>query len=131
MLPLLRHPAIWFSALLSWFSLLWILSSLSGLPEIIPPSPIPHFDKVEHFGFFLGGGVLFAGCLLSLTPGPPAWPRIFGTALIALALIGVLDEYHQCFTPGRSGADPWDWLADVLGAAAGVLVFRAMFRRWL
>ena len=35
------------------------------------------------------------------------------------AIIGALDEYHQTFTPGRSGNDPWDLLADTVGAAAG------------
>ena len=35
------------------------------------------------------------------------------------SVIGRLDEYHQTFTPGRSGNDYGDWLADTLGAAAG------------
>ena len=129
MLHLPRHPGIWFTALLGWLGMLWVLSSLSGV-QIAPPLAIPHFDKIEHFGYFLGGGVLIAGWLLSLRPVCPAWPRILATTIIALAIIGCLDEYHQCFTPGRSGADPWDWLADVLGATTGAFVLKTLSRRW-
>ena len=32
---------------------------------------------------------------------------------------GALDELWQEFTPGRSGGDLYDWIADALGATVG------------
>lgn len=46
------------------------------------------------------------------------------TAVIVIGIVGILDEYHQSFTPGRSGNDPYDWLADVVGGMVGALVFK-------
>ena len=37
-------------------------------------------------------------------------------------VIGRLDEYHQSFTPGRTGNDNGDWLADILGSIGGAWV---------
>ena len=42
--------------------------------------------------------------------------------ILVFAILGALDEYHQTFTPGRSGNDPFDWLADVLGASTGIFL---------
>jgi len=39
-------------------------------------------------------------------------------SLLSAAFYGMTDEIHQYFVPGRS-ADPWDWLADTVGANAG------------
>jgi VanZ family protein len=126
MFRLPRHPAIWFAAFLGWFAALWFCSSLPGSAQ---PMPVPHLDKLLHFSYYLGGGLLFAGCHFRLQPAQPAWGRILGAAIVAMALIGWLDEWHQTFTPGRSGADPWDWLADLLGGAAGALILKAIHRR--
>ena len=35
--------------------------------------------------------------------------------LLFTGIIGAVDEFHQTFTPGRFGNDPWDWLADLSG----------------
>lgn len=121
MLRLTRHPAIWFTALLFWFGLLWFLSSLEGSNQ---PQPLPHFDKFAHFSYFFGGGLLFAGWRFRLCPNLPAWGKIIGAAVITMALIGWTDEWHQCFTPGRSGTDPWDWFADVIGSASGAFALK-------
>lgn len=50
--------------------------------------------------------------------------ELITAAVVVIALIGALDEYHQSFTPGRSGNDPFDWLADLLGAIAGAFTFK-------
>ena len=70
---------------------------------------------------FYGGlaGGIFVIVFLSLVRGSGNHrPLILATVLL-LAVVGALDEWHQTFTPGRSGNDPLDWLADVLGAFAG------------
>ncbi len=82
---------------------------------------IPHLDKVAHFGYFFGGGGLLAAFLGLRFPDAPVW-RTLALLVLVGAVIGRLDEYHQGFTPGRSGNDNADWLADILGTFAGALV---------
>lgn len=118
---LLRAPRFWFGSFILWAATLYTLSSFSKtLPDGTPE--IPHLDKILHFGFFLGGGlILGTWVLLRKSFQAQGFLRItFPFAL--LAIVGALDEYHQTFTPGRSGNDPFDWLADVSGAAAGLFI---------
>jgi VanZ family protein len=92
--------------------LITYLSSLSG-PEL----PQYHFmlhDKILHTMEYAGFGFLLA--------------RAFGVrrwwwAVIAGALFGVVDEFHQSFTPHRQGNDPGDMLADLTGSSLGALAF--------
>ena len=79
------------------------------------PPPFPHFDKLEHFGYFLGGGFLLTGWNFRRKPGLTFMETLILTTVFVIAAIGFIDEWHQCFTPGRSGGDPGDWLADLLG----------------
>ncbi|GAA5122377.1 VanZ family protein [Luteolibacter yonseiensis] len=121
-----RQPKFWLAAFLLWFVVLWVLSSLTLSTTYQPP--VNNFDKFEHFGYFFGGGGLFSAWLFRRNPGNPDWTKIILTTVGVIALVGVIDEFHQTFTPGRSGNDPFDWLADVSGAAAGALVFRLVHR---
>ena len=118
----------WIAAFILWAATLYILSSFSKtMPEGGPE--IPHLDKVMHFGYFLGGGIILTTyLLLKKGTAAPAYFRIL-IPIVILAIVGALDEYHQTFTPGRSGNDPFDWLADVLGAAAGILLAHAFHSR--
>lgn len=50
---------------------------------------------------------------------------------LVLSGIGVVDEYHQSFFKNRTGNDPFDWLADTLGAFFGALVFSLSHQRLL
>lgn len=121
-----RRPEFWLSAFLVWFVTLWALSS-SDVPAKELPS-IPYFDKIAHFGFFLGGSGLLCAWLYRRAPESPHWPRLIATAVAIIALVGCLDEFHQSFTPGRSGNDPADWTADLVGALVGALIFKAAHR---
>lgn len=121
-----RNPRFWLAAFVVWFITLWTFSSFSG-PGGVPP--VEGIDKVQHFGYFFGGTGLLCAWLYRRNPGSPNWKVIFPIAIGVMSLIGWLDEYHQTFTPGRSGNDPYDWLADFLGAIAGTLVFKALHRR--
>ncbi len=114
-------PRFWLAALIFWAVTLFILSSLNQtLPDGGPE--IPHIDKILHFGYFFGGGMILTTWLL-LKKGDAA-PLAYRVVLpiLIFAVIGILDEYHQTFTPGRSGNDPFDWLADLLGASIGVFL---------
>ena len=46
----------------------------------------------------------------------------FGLSVAVISVFGMLDEYHQLFTPGRSGGDVGDWTADTFGAFCGALL---------
>ncbi len=122
-----RHPHFWLAAFLLWFGALWTLSSFSLAGQYVPP--VDNFDKVEHFGFFFGGAGLLCAWLFRRNPEKPNWKAIISIAVVVIGLVGWLDEYHQTFTPGRSGNDPQDWIADFSGAIAGALVFKKFHRR--
>ena len=124
---LFRNPRFWLACFLLWFGVLWLLSSFSLAGEIAPP--IPNFDKLEHFGYYFGGSGLLSAYLFRRDPDRPNWPSLLSIAIVAIALTGCLDEYHQSFTPGRSGNDPYDLLADVLGATAGAFTFKRIHHR--
>ncbi len=83
---------------------------------------IPHIDKVLHFGYFMGGAFIFATWILLRNSREECLRRRILFPLLLFAVIGALDEWHQTFTPGRSGNDPFDWLADVLGALTGIII---------
>lgn len=112
-----RKPAAYFLLFISWAVTLWFLSERVPPQDNIPK--IPHLDKVAHFLYFFGGGALLAAY------GRLQWPevskrRLFWSVAVICCVIGRLDEYHQGFTPERSGNDTGDWIADSLGGAAGV-----------
>jgi VanZ family protein len=127
---LVQHPLLCFIAVLAWMRLVWHLSSIPG--DGSPPL-IPHIDKLMHFLGFAVGGMLMAGLLTSVTRAlmrrKARWDFIIPATAILIGLFGWLDEWHQCFTPGRHGANLADWVADFLGGIAGASLFRAIFHR--
>lgn len=127
MTRLVRSPKFWLAGFLVWFGVLWLLSGSN--PTGDHPPPFPHFDKVAHFGYFFGGSGLLCAYLYRRAPDRPNWRVIFAVAVIVIGLIGALDEWHQSFTPGRTGNDPSDLLADVLGAAVGAFTFKRFHHR--
>jgi len=105
---------------------LWVayLFSLSSNPESVTQGApqIPHIDKILHFGYFMGGAGLFTTWLL-LWKGPASRRTIrFILPITLLLAFAALDEIQQSFSPGRSGNDPFDWLADALGSITGVIL---------
>ena len=81
------------------------------------PSAPPGTDKIVHLALFAGLAV--TGRLAGMRPG---------TLLLGLACYAGLSEVLQeAFTPGRSG-DVSDAVVDLLGAGAGLAVFRTWRR---
>ena len=74
------------------------------------------WDKAAHFAVFVVGAALLALALRWWTTWPPL--RIAVVTVVAISAYGATDEWHQLYTPGRSGADVGDWIADTLGAIA-------------
>ena len=106
-------------ALLCWAGgILW-LSSLT--PRELPEAAFLAWDKINHFLAYTVGGWLAASALRLARPAAPVAGRII-LAIAAIAAFGILDEMLQTLTPGRTGGDIGDWIADVLGAIAGALV---------
>ncbi|MBJ7258026.1 MAG: VanZ family protein [Chthoniobacterales bacterium] len=98
--------------------ILW-LSSLT--PGELPDAAFLVSDKINHFAAFAAGGWLAAGALRASSPRAGAVRQVL-LAIALLAAFGALDEAMQTFTPGRTGGDLYDWIADFLGAASGALL---------
>ncbi len=112
---------------LLYMALIFAISSLEQ-----PPLPMPEFewltiDKLYHFiEYAILGGLLtraFVKARPSVIPSRFAWHA----ATVLSILYGASDEWHQTFVPGRF-ATLADWVADVLGSIAGVLVVYLYYR---
>ncbi|MFA9461137.1 VanZ family protein [Thiohalorhabdus sp. Cl-TMA] len=122
---------LWISAWLLWAALITISSHFPG--TLLPVYPFQGADKALHTGVYFVLGVLGVGAAARMRP---RWPRpTWGSmGLLAGALFGGLDEYHQSFVAGRRMSME-DWVADLLGLAIAVIVARAargaLARVWL
>lgn len=101
---------------------IFALSSQESLPSL--PGGL-----TDYTGHFIGYAIL--GVLLLRGFAGAAWRGVTSRAgWLAVAVssaYGVTDEVHQLFVPGRS-ATVEDWIADTLGAIAGVTLVRAAAR---
>jgi len=82
---------------------------------------------VAHFTYFFLGGVLLTNAI-HLTF---RWrlPLTFLAVLLVIGAIGIVDEWHQTSTPGRSGNDRGDLLADCLGGGLAALFITTRYGR--
>ncbi len=119
-----RRLLAWGPALLLT-GLVWLLSSM---PDLRPPGPYyPHRDKVFHALQFGLMGFFYARAAVLTWPARRRRALLFGFALTAA--MGLLDELHQAFVPGRDG-DLLDWLADLFGAAVGGWFYGRVRSAW-
>jgi VanZ family protein len=114
----MKRAIRWIPAV-AWMGLIFWLSS-GPLP---PTGGIEIPDKVAHLGTW---AVL--GALLWWACAPFGVWRGAAVAFIVAALYGAADEFHQRFVGGRS-ADTWDWLADVAGSGAALILITAIVVR--
>ena len=118
--------AFW-AGVATWAATIFYLSSLSG-PQLNDMAPILLWDKFLHFIAFVAGGVLLAGAVRF--SGNWSWAMVLLVTIVALSLFGAADEYHQLHTPGRTGGDLDDWIADTLGACTGAAIFCLTYVRY-
>lgn len=86
--------------------------------------PFDWFDKVQHTGFFFLGGLLLGGWIVAAG----RWPSRWWLLPLVAAAVGAFDETHQRLTPGRSGLDLGDWIADIMGGLLAALAVAAVIR---
>ena len=114
----------WLLGIVIWLVVLWNLSANSTLPS--GPS-FPFKDKFLHSIYYCGGALCFLFFLFGKKVSLPSFRSLLIPGVLFTAIVGASDEYHQSFTPGRMGNDPWDWLADVSGGVlAAYLVWRVL-----
>lgn len=101
-------------------AVIFALSSVSSLGTL----PGRNTDKVGHFiGYALLGGLMLRALAGARWRGVSSRHAL--AAWVLSAAYGASDEFHQRFVPGRDAGLP-DWIADALGAAAAVLIIRAL-----
>jgi VanZ family protein len=108
-----------------WLVSLWVLSSVPGDDIELPP--FPGADKLAHVLYFAVGGALLALSIRAVC----SWKRwrVIWAVLLAMVVIGAVDEFHQLHTVNRAGADPFDWLADCVGGVLGAIVIGWLYGR--
>jgi VanZ family protein len=116
----LRHFLRYWLPLIAYCLLIFFMSSFKP-PLDLPP--IENADKVVHMGIYGLLGILFCRAYRSRWPSASGW-TMANASLLSAGFYGMTDEIHQYFVPSRS-ADPWDWLADMIGAMLGVAAYQA------
>lgn len=102
------------SILTAYCGLIFWLSSRSGIPA---PHLFPHQDKLVHFALYAIMGWLAWRFLRHLFEQKTV---LIWATIGFCSLYGITDEYHQSWVANRT-SDPWDWLADTLGAAVAAV----------
>ena len=115
---LLRKSRLWLLGFALWVLILWILSGRP--PPEVSTLDLPGFDKILHFVYFLIGAILLSIALH--LRGSYSWRHNLVVVVIALALIGAIDEWHQSWTEERFGS-PIDVGIDSVGVILGAAFF--------
>jgi VanZ family protein len=118
----LNRPAVPTILFGIWLAILYHVSN--SVPGEMPEMVLPQQDKILHFVFFLGGGTILAASLRLLAKLQGI--RLLLAVALVMGILGTLDEYNQQFIPGRSGLSLADWIADMIGALAGVALLHLL-----
>ena len=109
--------------------LVYLTALVTGthLPHPEKLIPIESNDKLLHFGAYFGLAFLMATRLQSLRP--VTWRAMLVIWSLAV-FTGIVDELTQMLPGINRHCEFNDWLADIAGAACGLLLWRG-FRRML
>jgi VanZ family protein len=117
---------------LKLFALYWLplilyclfiyIQSANPSPEQIPS--FPFVDKVLHFVAYGIMGILFYRAYQTLRIKNNI-QMLMLLSVVSASLYGISDEIHQSFVPFRE-AEVADVIADMLGAASGVLLYQLL-----
>lgn len=110
-------------------ALLWIIGILVAMsipvPNVGTVDPSLGLDKFIHAFLFAGLGVLSVRALRSRygdTPGRTLGRRVAVTMVGGVIFAAATEVYQHVLLPGRSG-DPYDFIADVVGLVAAMVVY--------
>ncbi|WP_304526443.1 VanZ family protein [Halomonas sp. I5-271120] len=106
----------------AWAGLAVLAALVIAIGSLAPGNEMPDslpWDKANHFIGY--GGLAGLVGLAGISTRP---------AFIGVVAYGVAIEFAQLPVPGRMGGDPWDILANTLGALLGLAVL-ALLRRCL
>jgi VanZ family protein len=120
--PAPRGLAAWWPAV-GYMLLIWAVSSTSSPPSI---HTVPFRDKILHFIEYAVLAMLLARALRLTRPSDRAMLTWFFAAASA-SFFGLTDEIHQAYVPNRN-ADPFDLLADAVGAVFGAALYLVVSR---
>jgi VanZ family protein len=109
-----------FAPALIWAAAVWTAGGLESTPSL---PTVRGIDKVAHFVMYGVLGFLLARGWLAMR-----WRGAWLLPVLIALMLGAADELRQRSVPGRS-AEVADWIADVAGAAAGVLIALRIGRR--
>ena len=110
---------LWLPVALYTAFIFWLSSAPRRLPGM---TLFPHIDKAYHLAEYAPLGILLSRALRR-TFGRMKWLAISVRVLIAVALVGGLDEFYQSFIDTRISS-AWDAAADLMGGALGLLLYR-------
>jgi len=100
---------------LAWVAITFVVSHQ---PVVVIP-----FGAPDYLAHAINYGVL--GVLLVWALAGGQWPAVTGpllaSAVVLAVVLGIADEFHQSFIPGRE-ATVRDVIADAVGACAGACV---------
>jgi VanZ family protein len=110
-----RYALVYIPLIIYWIIL---LAATSFPSERLPTLGVG--DKSKHFFAYFILAFLLNLTLLIQDKYPKMKEKAGAYTWVIIAIYGILDELHQMLIPGRS-AELLDWIADILGALAGVI----------
>mgnify|MGYP000750717065 FL=1 len=117
----LKRFALYWLPLILYCLFIYIQSDHPS-PEQIPS--FPFVDKVLHFLAYGIMGILFYRAYQTLRIKNNI-QMLMLLSVVSASLYGISDEIHQSFVPFRE-AEVADVIADMLGAASGVLLYQLL-----
>ena len=124
---MLTHTKNLLSRWLPLFAYCLIIFIQSSQPSYEHLPEFKFSDKFLHFSAYAVLGILFFRAFQTLRIKTNIRLLIL-LSIVSASLYGVSDEIHQYFVPFRN-ADIMDVLANILGAACGVILYQMWVRR--
>lgn len=124
LVKLKRNPRILYASLILYWVILIILTT-------VPTTSLPKVgisDKLQHFFAYFVLALLLNSSFLVQRKYQFSFNVKSLLSLLIVVLYAIFDEVHQYFIPGRF-CEFSDFIADVLGGIAGVLLVYFLFRR--
>ena len=114
----LAHARLWAPPFVTMLVIFYLSSESNPLPEVTTRV----WDKLLHASEYGTLAWLFCRAITGEGYGRLA---VMALAFVFTSAYGASDEWHQSFVPLRNSSI-YDWLADSIGAGAGIAAFTAI-----